>query len=85
MRTLAGYQEKWRSRNQPLSETNEIGGRVGGVVLSQLNGETAKFLALQGNFKIGKGWWIWIDFGRLRNDINLAAAHRVGRNYVFFL
>ena len=41
-------------RDQPLSETNEIGGRVGGVVLIQLNGETAKFLVLQGNFKVGK-------------------------------
>ncbi len=41
-------------RDQPLSETNEIGGRVGGVVLIQLDGETAKFLVLQGNFKIGK-------------------------------
>ena len=40
--------------DQPFSETNEIGGRVGGVVLIQLNGEAAKFLVLQGNFKVGK-------------------------------
>lgn len=47
----AGAINPW---DQTLSETDEISGSVGGVVLVELDGETAEFLVLQGDLEVSE-------------------------------